>query len=304
MTRKICFLTACILCALLAIASARAARGLRDSKQAVTPGKFSFAVLGDTGTGKRGQLAVAQAMETVHEREPFGLVLMLGDNIYGGVNARAFRKRFEQPYHNLIARGVNFQAVLGNHDKGGVKREVGYDPFNMAGRRYYTFTRGLSEEGAPLAQFFAIDSSKMDKEQLVWLEKELTESRATWKIPFFHHPLYSSGRTHGSDRKLRANLEPLFTRYGVQVALSGHDHIYERIKPQQGVIYFVSGSGGKLRKGDIRRNDPLFAAGNDEVCHFMLFEIEADEIHFRAIDINGAVIDQGVVSAKRNVNGQ
>lgn len=304
MTRKICFLTAYLLCALLAIASARAARGLRASKQAVTPGKFSFAVLGDTGTGKRGQLAVAQAMETVHEREPFGLVLMLGDNIYGGVNARAFRKRFEQPYHNLIARGVNFQAVLGNHDKGGVKREVGYDPFNMAGRRYYTFTRGLSEEGAPLAQFFAIDSSKMDKEQLAWLEKELTESRATWKIPFFHHPLYSSGRTHGSDRKLRANLEPLFTRYGVQVALSGHDHIYERIKPQQGVIYFVSGSGGKLRKGDIRRNDPLFAAGNDEVCHFMFFEIEADEIHFRAIDINGAVIDQGVISAKRNVNGK
>jgi hypothetical protein len=103
---------------------------------------------------------------------------------------------------------------------------------------------------------------------------------------------------------LRRELEPLFTRYGVLVALSGHDHIYERIKPQQGVIYFVSGSGGQLRKGDIRLNDPLIAAGNDEVCHFMLFEIEADEIHFRAIDINGAVIDQGVISAKRNVNGQ
>ena len=248
MTRKICFLTACLLCAILTIASARAARGLRDSKRAVTLGKFSFAVIGDTGTGKSGQLAVAGVMEATCEREPFGLVLMLGDNIYGGVNSRAFRKRFEQPYHNLIARGVNFQAVLGNHDKGGVKREVGYDPFNMAGRRYYTFTRGLSEEGAPLAQFFAIDSSKIDKEQLAWLEKELTESRATWKIPFFHHPLYSSGRTHGSDRKLRANLEPLFTRYGVQVALSGHDHIYERIKPQQGVIYFVSGSGGSCGK--------------------------------------------------------
>jgi predicted phosphodiesterase len=304
MTRKICFLMTCLLCALLAIASARAARGLRDSKRAVTSGKFSFAVIGDTGTGKSGQLSVAQVMETVCEREPFEMVLMLGDNIYGGINSRAFRERFEQPYRNLIARGVKFQAVLGNHDKGDAGQEVGYEQFNMAGRRYYTFTHGLSEEGAPLAQFFALDSSKMREEQLAWLEKELTASRATWKIPFFHHPIYSSGRAHGSDLRLRGNLEPLFARYGVQMALSGHDHIYERIKPQHGVIYFVSGSGGQLRKGDIRRNDPLFAAGNDEVCHFMLFEVEADEMRFRAIDINGAVIDQGMISAKRSVNGQ
>jgi len=296
MTRKICFLTVCLLCAIFTIASARAARGLRDSKRVVTPDKFSFAVIGDTGTGKSGQLDVAHVMETVYEKEPFELVLMLGDNIYGGVNSHAFRKRFEQPYHNLIARDVQFQAVLGNHDKGGVKREVGYDPFNMAGNRYYTFTRGLSEGGAPLAQFFALDSSKMGNEQLAWLEKELAESRAIWKIPFFHHPIYSSGRAHGSNLKLRANLEPLFARYGVQVALSGHDHIYERIKPQQGIIYFVSGSGGKLRKGGIRRKDPIFAAGNDETCHFMLFEVEANEMRFRAIDINGVAIDQGVIS--------
>jgi hypothetical protein len=135
MKRKICFLTTCLLCALLAIATARAARGLRNSKRAGTFGKFSFAVIGDTGTGKSGQLAVAQVMETVCEREPFGLVLMLGDNIYGGVDSRAFRERFEQPYHNLITRGVKFQAVLGNHDKGGVDREVGYKQFNMTGRR-------------------------------------------------------------------------------------------------------------------------------------------------------------------------
>jgi 3',5'-cyclic AMP phosphodiesterase CpdA len=94
------------------------------------------------------------------------------------------------------------------------------------------------------------------------LEKELAVSQAIWKIPFFHHPIYSSGRKHGSDLRLRRELEPLFTRYGVRVALSGHDHIYERIKPQEGVIYFVSGSGGQLRKGDIKRDDPLFAAGN------------------------------------------
>jgi 3',5'-cyclic AMP phosphodiesterase CpdA len=243
-------------------------------------------------------------MEKVYEQEPFGFVLMLGDNIYGSVNSRAFQERFEQPYHNLITHGVKFQAVLGNHDKGGAEKEVGYGQFNMVGRRFYTFNRGSVTDGRPLAQFFALDSSRMDGEQLAWLEKELEVSQATWKIPFFHHPIYSSGRKHGSDLRLRREIEPLFTRYGVRVALSGHDHIYERIKPQEGIIYFVSGSGGKLRKGDIRHDDPLFAAGNDEVCHFMLFEVEGDDMRFRAIDINGMAIDQGVISAKRNLNGQ
>jgi hypothetical protein len=267
-------------------------------------GKLAFAVIGDTGTGEQGQMGVARSMEDVYDKDPFELVLMLGDNIYGAINSRAFRERFEQPYHNLIAHGVKFQAVLGNHDKGSLEKETGYEQFNMVGKRYYTFTRGASENGESLAQFFGLDSSRMDGEQLAWLEKELARSKAVWKIPFFHHPIYSSGRTHGSDLNLRRQLEPLFIRYGVQASLSGHDHLYERIKPQMGVTYFVSGSGGKLRKGDLRRNDSIFAAGNDEVCHFMLFEVVGQEMRFRAIDTNGAVIDQGAISAKITRFGQ
>jgi predicted phosphodiesterase len=304
MKRKIYILMTCLLFTFFEIASARGDRGLIESKQTAASDEITFAVIGDTGTGEKNQFAVAQRMEKVHEQEPFGFVLMLGDNIYGSVNSRAFQERFEQPYHNLIAHGVKFQAVLGNHDKGGAEKEVGYGQFNMIGGRFYTFTHGSGIDSMPLAQFFALDSSRMDGEQLAWLEKELAVSQATWKIPFFHHPIYSSGRKHGSDLRLRRELEPLFTRYGVRVALSGHDHIYERVKPQEGIIYFVSGSGGKLRKGDLRRDDPLFAAGNDEVCHFMLFEVKADEVRFRAIDINGVAIDQGVINAKRNLNGQ
>jgi predicted phosphodiesterase len=304
MMRKIYFLMTCLLFIFFEIASAHSDRSLIESNQTAAADKITFAVIGDTGTGEKNQFAVAQRMEKVYEQERFGFVLMLGDNIYGSVNSRAFQERFERPYQNLIAHGVKFQAVLGNHDKGGAEKEVGYRQFNMVGKRFYTFTRGSATNGGPLAQFFALDSSRMDGEQLAWLEKELAVSQATWKIPFFHHPIYSSGRAHGSDLRLRRELEPLFTRYGVRVALSGHDHIYERIKPQEGVVYFVSGSGGKLRKGDIRRDDPLFAAGNDEVCHFMLFEVAADEMRFRAIDINGSVIDQGVIGANRNVNGQ
>lgn len=80
---------------------------------------------------------------------------------------------------------------------------------------------------------------------------------------FFHHPLYSSGGRHGSDRALREQLEPIFLKHGVNVVLSGHDHFYERIKPQKGITYFVSGAAAKLRRGDIERS-PLTAKGFDQ----------------------------------------
>ena len=72
---------------------------------------------------------------------------------------------------------------------------------------------------------------------------------------FFHHPLYSSGASHGSDTALRDQLEPLFIKYGVDAVFAGHEHFYERIKPQKGIYYFVSGGAAKLRKGDIQRTN-------------------------------------------------
>ena len=144
-------------------------------------------------------------------------------------------------------------------------------------------------------RFFALDTDYLDKPQLDWLEKELSSSSSDWKIAFFHHPLYSSGRTHGSALESRAVLEPLFVKYGVSAAFSGHDHIYERIKPQKGgIVYWVSGAGGSLRKGDIRATD-MTAKGFDRDYHFMIVEITGDDLYFQAISRTGATIDSGVV---------
>ncbi len=92
-------------------------------------------------------------------------------------------------------------------------------------------------------------------------------------MPCFHHPLYSSGDRHGSDIRLRKVLEPLFVKYNVSVVLNGHDHFYERIKPQKGISYFVVGSGGKLREGNIDRSTGLTASGFDTDLAFMAAEI-------------------------------
>jgi 3',5'-cyclic AMP phosphodiesterase CpdA len=144
-------------------------------------------------------------------------------------------------------------------------------------------------------RFFALDSDYLDKEQVDWLEKELSSSSSDWKIPFFHHPLYSSGKTHGSALETRAVLEPLFVEYGVSAVFSGHDHFYERIKPQKGgIVYWVSGAAGSLRKGDIGATD-MTAKAFDSDYHFMIVEITGDDLHFQAISRTGATIDSGVV---------
>jgi hypothetical protein len=248
------------------------------------PDSVKFAAIGDNGTGDRPQYEIAQQMTSVHSRFPFNLVIMLGDNMYGGQNPSDFVKKFEQPYAALLAANVKFQAALGNHDR---PENVSYGPYNMNGQRYYTFVRGN-------VRFFALDSTLMDPKQREWLEKALQDSHETWKVCYFHHPLYSNASRHGSSVDLRLILEPIFLKYGVNVVFSGHDHVYERIKPQKGIYYFVSGAAGQLRKGNMRAASET-AASFDQDQSFMLIEVAGNEMVFQAISRTGLVVDSGVI---------
>ena len=250
-------------------------------------GSVRFAVIGDTGRANSGQIEVGQQMAAFHKRFPFDLVIMVGDNIYGTDAPADMVAKFESPYKALLDAGVKFQASLGNHDN---PNQRFYKLFNMGDKRYYTFRPATGG-----VRFFALDSTYVDKVQTDWFEKELQASSSDWKIAFFHHPLYSSGRTHGSSLETRAVFEPLFLKYLVSAAFSGHDHFYERIKPQKGgIVYWVSGAGGSLRKGDIAVTG-LTAKGYDLDYHFMLVEIFGDDLYFQTISRTGLTIDSGVV---------
>ena len=245
-----------------------------------------FAVIGDSGTGDKNEYEIARQMVAFRAKFPYAMVLMLGDNLYGGESPQDFKAKFEEPYKDLLADGVKFYASLGNHDD---PKQRFYKPFNMNGQRYYTF------KANDRVRFFVLDSNYMDPEQLNWLAKELKGSNSPWKICFFHHPLYSSGKQHGSDADLRRFLEPLFLEYGVKVVLAGHEHFYERLKPQKGIYYFISGGSAKLRRDNIARTN-LTAKGFDQDNHFMLMEIDGDILHFQTISRTGATIDSGIVS--------
>ena len=249
------------------------------------PDSLKFAIIGDSGTGSSSQYKVAEMLIAARAKFPYEFVLMMGDNLYSGSGPKDYQKKFEVPYKPLLDSGLKFYAALGNHDN---TDEKNYKPFNMGGQRYYTFK---PKNGV---RVFALDSNYMDKPQLQWLEKELTASGSDWKICFFHHPLYSSGM-HGSDIQLRDQLEPLFLKYGVDVVFSGHEHFYERIKPQKGIYYFTSGGAAKLRDGDVKKTD-LTAKSFDSGYHFMLIEITKDTMYFQAISDHGKIVDSGALA--------
>ena len=248
-------------------------------------GSTKFAVIGDSGSGSGRQYQLAAQFAAAHKAFPFTFVLMLGDNIYGSERPKDFERKFSTPYKAVLDAGVPFYAALGNHDEPNV--QIHFKPFNMDGKRFYSFKKGDLE-------FFVVDSTYMSTEQVRWLEKALAESDAPWKIAFMHHPIYSSGRRHGSNVELRTFIEPLLVKYGVSVVLAGHEHFYERLKPQQGITYFTAGSAGKLRVGNITRG-PLHAHGFDTDLSFMLLEQSGDDLHYQVVSRLAKTVDGGVV---------
>ncbi len=256
------------------------------------PDSVKFAAIGDSGTGDQAQYDVARELARWHGAFPFGFVIMLGDNLYGSQDPPGFVQKFERPYAPLLDAGVTFYAAVGNHDRAS---NPSYPPFHMSGRRYYDYVRKN-------VRFVVIDSDQIDPDQLDWIERTLRGAREDWKICYFHHPLYSSGIRHGSQFDVRVLLEPLFVKYGVNVVFSGHDHVYERIKPQKGIYYFVSGAAGQLRKNGLAPSS-LTAAGDDQDRSFMLNEIAGNNLFFQVVSRTGQTVDSGII-VRQNASGR
>ncbi|MBF2006641.1 MAG: metallophosphoesterase [Chlorogloeopsis fritschii C42_A2020_084] len=257
---------------------------------AATPTKkdllLRFVSVADTGTGAGGQYAVARAMANYHSKNPYKLVVLAGDNIYNNGEIEKIGAVFERPYASLLKRGVKFQAVLGNHDirTANGDLQLKYVGFNMKGR-YYTFRQDK-------VQFFALDTNgNADwKNQLIWLEKELSRSNAPWKIVFGHHPIYASG-AYGSNPQFIKNFTPLFQKYGVQLYINGHEHHYERTRSINGTTYLICGGGAGTRP--VGKNE--WTEYSAERLSFAAYEVYPDRIEISGIGTDRRVFDRGIV---------
>jgi acid phosphatase len=247
-----------------------------------------FVAVGDVGLGNEEQYEVAQAMNCYSQQNAFPLTLLLGDNIYPNGEIEKNKSVFEDPYQALRKQGIRFYAVLGNHDirTNNGEDEIRYSEYNMSSR-YYTFTQEF-------VQFFALDTNRNApwEEQLKWLEENLSTSSSPWKIVFGHHPLYSSGM-HGGDRQLRERLEPLFSRYKVQLYLCGHDHDYERTKAIDGTTYIVCGGGADSRPV-ARSEQTAFSVAK---LNFATFEVYPNLIKINGIGSDGKIFDRAAILA-------
>jgi hypothetical protein len=253
------------------------------------PGKtrsVRFAVLGDTGTGDENQARVAETLWNYYAQgNRFKFILLLGDNLYAGSeSARDYERQFTAPYKRFLDARIQFRATLGNHD---LPAQDAFKPFGMGGRPYYSFKEGN-------ARFVSLNSNEpADADQLAWLDGQFAGWDG-WRICFFHHPLYSSGVHADESEQIRQVLEEPLVRNRIDAVFSGHEHFYERSKPQKGILYFVDGASAKLRPGNLRPR-AFTASGYDREQSFMVVEIAGDEMFFQALGVSGKTIDCGVV---------
>lgn len=263
---------------------------------------FSFAALADSGTGKRHQFRLAHVMS----QYPTDFILHAGDLVYGKGEAHDYPKKFFWPYRELLGR-IPFYPVLGNHDVTTDNGQPFLDTFSLptngppsiqAGRCYW-FDYGD-------ARFVGIDST-LDSEPLSaavapWLQATLDASDTTWKFVFFHHPPWAGG-SRPENPKIRDTLVPAIEAAGVDMVFCGHNHLYERthpiiageIAPSNGVIYIITGAGGKTLHEEQCQDAQYLSASNDTEYSFTWVTVTGPRLELLQISEDDAILDTFVL---------
>lgn len=237
------------------------------------------AVVGDPGTGDANEYAVTRVLADQHEQLPYDGLVLLGDLIYPDGDVTLLDETILEPFAPLLEPSVALLPVLGNHD---------YESGDEA-----AILRHLGRESAWYAEHIGpvllvvLDSEHVnDPAQTAWLANILAASSATWTIVATHHPPYSAG-VHGSSTEVREAWSGLFAEYGVDLALAGHDHDYQRSEPIDGVTYVVSGGGAKTRP----TGEEYFTEYAASTLHYLDLQVSKERLYGQAIDINGEVFD-------------
>jgi hypothetical protein len=112
-----------------------------------------------------------------------------------------------------------------------------------------------------------------------------------WRIPFCHHPPFCAGPQHRNTDHME-KLLPLFAKGGVRAVFSGHEHNFQHSR-HEGIDYFVSGAGSKVRKGTPEDFEGAHTVSWADYAHFLLVTVESNAMRVRAIGelVDGAIRD-------------
>jgi 3',5'-cyclic AMP phosphodiesterase CpdA len=256
--------------------------GFKTAPAADSTAPVRFLAFGDSGGGGADQYQLQEQMLTV----PYDLIIHTGDIAYEEGTLAQYQANVFDVYAEMF-RSIPFYPAAGNHDYKTLSAEPFRDVFNLpgdSGEKWYSYDWGQ-------AHFVALDTEADYKTQAAWLDRDLEANQLPWKIVYLHRPPFSSG-SHGSDTALRSALAPILKKHAVQLVLAGHDHDYERMVPQDGTTYVVTGGGGR---GTYNVDTSGFTAFSEAVIHFVYGEINGDELTLHAIDAAGKEFDSVVI---------
>lgn len=258
--------------------------GFRTAPAPDSTRTIGILAFGDSGGGSSDQFQLRSQMEEV----PYELIVHTGDLAYDSGTMPEIERTVFEVYDDLF-RHIPFFPASGNHDyktlDGAPFRSVFKLPENGDAEKWYSYEWGR-------IHFAALDTEADYDTQVAWLDQDLAATNLPWKIVYMHRPPYSSGN-HGSDTSLRNKLAPVLERHHVQLVLTGHDHHYERMVPQNGIAYVVTGGGGR---GTYSVGTSGFTAFSESVIHYAYLEVGVDELVLHAIDAEGTEFDSMVVA--------
>ncbi len=208
---------------------------------------------GDSGNGSQNQRDVRDAFLNFRGTNPTDVMLLMGDNAYFTGSEQEYQDYFFNVYQGNLLKNCKLYPVAGNHDYGNTEAntELRESPVNYYD--YFTMPKNAECGGTPSGteayysfdygniHFVVLDSYGTEggkklydttSIQAQWLKADLAANTQKWTIAAMHHPPYTKG-SHNSDTEgdlvlIRERVNPIFERFGVDIALFGHSHVFER----------------------------------------------------------------------------
>jgi hypothetical protein len=243
--------------------------------------------LGDGADGSASARALADYVEA---RDP-DRFFYLGD-VYESGTAPEFAEKYEPLYGSLAAKT---DPVIGNHESG--NRERGYYPY-WADKRGWTPERAKHRAYVDAAsgwQIVAYSSEEPDMaSEARWVGRRLAEHRGTCRIVIAHrgrHVVADTGHDDNVDQ------EPVWSRIAHRAAINlvGHNHLYGRLEPVDGVTVIVSGAGRRSDRS-LGPQHHVVADSATGVATATRLVLRRGAAEFSQVDADGTVYDSGTIA--------